>query len=74
MKYRLYSSFSLCSAYVDPAPFIEACNHIAHEAKNNKEKQSAACNAAAVYVKVCRDNNILVNLPQHCGTYFRGTF
>ncbi|XP_047104150.1 apolipophorins isoform X1 [Schistocerca piceifrons] len=60
------SLLSPCFLFVDPAPYLEACNHIAHEATTKEEKELAACRTAAAYVKACSVENLFVSVPTHC--------
>ncbi|WP_266145802.1 VWD domain-containing protein, partial [Escherichia coli] len=60
------SLLSPCSLFLDPAPYLEACSHIAHEATTKEEKQLAACRTAAAYVQACSVENVFVSVPPHC--------
>lgn len=57
------SSVRLCSLFVDPTNYQEACEHATHGAAN---PQAEACKIVSVYASRCRKEFIPVTIPKGC--------
>lgn len=57
------SSVRLCSLFVDPTNYQEACEHATHGAAN---PQTEACKIVSVYASRCRKEMIPVTIPKGC--------
>lgn len=57
------SPLRVCNYFIDPAPFLEACEDSVSKAQN---KEETACNIALGYASYCRYENVLAYLPKAC--------
>jgi len=55
-----------CFKVVDPAPFMKMCINDVEADVDSVGDKRAVCKAAAMYVHVCRKEEVEVHMPKHC--------
>ena len=63
-----HSALMPCFTSVDPAPFVDICNHNLGLLSNQPSKQAGLCDSAAAYIETCSVQGVELWMPTDCVT------